>query len=74
VYEWEQTRSQQLLLDVQHATAGPLRLPGVPLRFDGGGRTDHLPPPTLGQHDAGVREWLDALDGVDALGAGEEAR
>jgi len=61
VYEWEQTRSQHLLLDVGHPTAGPLTLPGVPLRFDSGGRTEHLAPPTLGQHNAAVREWLDGL-------------
>ncbi|MCA1657009.1 MAG: CoA transferase, partial [Actinobacteria bacterium] len=68
VYGWEQTRSQQLVLDVEHATVGPLTLPGVPLRFDGGGRTEHLAPPALGQHDAVVRAWLDDCDA--AAGAG----
>ena len=66
VYEWEQTRSQGLLLDVEHATAGRITLPGLPLRFDRGGRTEHLAPPTLGQHDAAVRAWLDELDELDA--------
>ena len=33
VYEWEQTRSQGLLVDVDHATLGPITLPGPPLRF-----------------------------------------
>jgi crotonobetainyl-CoA:carnitine CoA-transferase CaiB-like acyl-CoA transferase len=63
VYEWDQTRSQGLLLDVEHATLGRITLPGPPLRFDGatlpGGRDKHLPPPTLGQHDDSVRAWLD---------------
>ncbi len=67
VYEWEQTRSQGLLLDVEHATLGRVTLPGPPLRFDGaaraGGRDEHLPPPTLGQHNASVPGWLDELDG-----------
>jgi formyl-CoA transferase len=63
VYEWEQTKSQQLLIDVEHATLGAIRLPGPPLRFDGGGRRRHAAPPTLGQHDASVRAWLDELDG-----------
>jgi len=67
VYDWEQTRSQGLLLEVEHATAGRLTLPGVPLRFDQGGRAEHLPPPTLGQHNESVRAWLDELD---ATGAG----
>ena len=35
VYDWDQTRSQGLLVDVEHATAGRLTLPGPPLRFDG---------------------------------------
>ena len=77
VYGWEQTRSQGLLLDVEHATLGRVTLPGPPLRFDGsalpGGREEHLPPPTLGQHEASVRAWLDEVDArVDAAtGAGE---
>lgn len=33
VYEWEQTRSQGLLVEVDHATLGTVRLPGPPLRF-----------------------------------------
>ena len=70
VYAWDQTRSQGLLIEVEHATAGRLELPGPPLRFDdnvhAGGRMEHLPPPTLGQHDASVRAWLDAADGGGA--------
>ena len=62
VYAWEQTRSQGLLLGVDHATAGPIELPGPVLRFDdnpyAGGRERHLAPPTLGQHDESVRAWL----------------
>ncbi|NYD41030.1 CaiB/BaiF CoA transferase family protein [Nocardioides panaciterrulae] len=66
VYAWEQTRSQGLLLDVEHATQGHLQLPGSPVRFDdnpfSGGRSTHAAPPTLGQHDSSIREWLDAED------------
>ena len=65
VYGWEQTRSQGLLLDVEHAALGPITLPGPPLRFDGGGRREHLAPPTLGQHDDSVIAWLDDLDRLD---------
>jgi crotonobetainyl-CoA:carnitine CoA-transferase CaiB-like acyl-CoA transferase len=64
VYSWEQTLSQGLLLSVQHPTQGELKLPGSPIRFDddpwSGGRSTHLAPPTLGQHDASIREWLDS--------------
>ncbi|MDJ0334393.1 CoA transferase [Salinibacterium sp. G-O1] len=63
VYEWDQTRSQGLIVDVEHSTLGALQLPGPPLRFfsaDGQEqtRTAHSAPPTLGQHNDSVREWL----------------
>jgi crotonobetainyl-CoA:carnitine CoA-transferase CaiB-like acyl-CoA transferase len=64
-YEWEQTRSQGLLVEVDHATLGRISLPGSPLRFDGGGRIKHAPPPTLGQHDESVRAWLDEVEPED---------
>jgi formyl-CoA transferase len=64
VYEWEQTRSQGLLVDVDHSTVGPLRLPGPAVRMDDARgvsvlRDQHAAPPTLGQHDAAIRAWLD---------------
>jgi crotonobetainyl-CoA:carnitine CoA-transferase CaiB-like acyl-CoA transferase len=62
VYAWDQTISQGLLLDVDHPTLGDIQLPGSPLRFDdnsfSGGRPQHLAPPTLGQHNESIREWL----------------
>ncbi len=59
VYEWDQTRSQGLLVEVDHPTLGRIRLPGPPLRFDDGGRTEHAAPPLLGEHDESVRAWLE---------------
>ena len=64
VYEWEQTRSQGLLINVDHATLGPITLPGPPLRFfssDGAEltRRKHRAPPVLGADNdlvAAVRE------------------
>jgi crotonobetainyl-CoA:carnitine CoA-transferase CaiB-like acyl-CoA transferase len=66
VYAWDQVRSQGLLVDVDHATLGPLQLPGPPLRFfeatpDGETETtrrNHAAPPVLGGSDAAIREWL----------------
>lgn len=62
VYGWEQTRSQGLVIEVDHPELGPIELPGSSLRFDdnpySGGRTDHAAPPLLGQHDESVRAWL----------------
>ena len=62
VYAWDQTRAQGLLVDVEHAALGRVTLPGPPLRFFEGDaevtRRDHDAPPTLGQHDDAVRDWL----------------
>ncbi|MER7983586.1 CoA transferase [Streptomyces sp. NPDC095817] len=67
VYAWEQTRSQRLLIDVEHQSVGKLSLPGSALRMfslDTTGaetettRVDHSPPPVLGAHADAVREWL----------------
>jgi crotonobetainyl-CoA:carnitine CoA-transferase CaiB-like acyl-CoA transferase len=58
VYEWDQTRSQGLLIDVDHAALGPITLPGPPLRFDQAEPARHSAPPTLNQHGAAIREWL----------------
>jgi formyl-CoA transferase len=62
VYEWEQTRSQGLVITVDHPTLGRIELPGPPLRFGdrpyAGGREKHAAPPLLGEHDEAVRAWL----------------
>lgn len=66
VYEWDQTRSQGLLIDVDHATLGTITLPGPPLRFfdiDGNERTHraHIAPPVLGADNHLIEAF-----GVDA--------
>jgi crotonobetainyl-CoA:carnitine CoA-transferase CaiB-like acyl-CoA transferase len=63
VYGWDQTRSQGLVVPVEHATLGTIELPGPPLRFfatDGTEltRSAHSAPPTLGEHDESVGSWL----------------
>ncbi len=77
VYQWEQTRSQGLVITVRHPVLGSIDLPGPALRFEddvagngglraaadaGDGYPGHAPPPLLGQHDAAVRAWLDEMD------------
>ena len=64
VYEWKQTKSQGLLVDVEHATLGTVTLPGPPLRFfesDGTEVTEtrHLAPPALGGDEDLIRTWLE---------------
>lgn len=62
VYAWEQARSQGLALTVNHPSLGEITLPGNAVRLDGspvtGGRRQHRPPPSLGEHGADVLTWL----------------
>lgn len=74
VYEWDQTRSQGLLVDVDHATLGQVTLPGPPLRFfDADGtettRREHVAPPALDGDGAYVRAWLDDGDAGTVAGS-----
>ncbi|MEU7897859.1 CoA transferase [Nonomuraea sp. NPDC049152] len=58
VYAWEQTRSQGLVVEVDHPVLGPIELPGPPLRFDGAEPFEHTAPPALGQDGEAVLSWL----------------
>lgn len=73
VYAWKQTRSQGLLIDVEHATLGRLELPGPPLRFFDGAeevtRSAHKAPPTLDADGEAVRRWLTETAGEAGAGA-----
>ncbi len=70
VYEWAQTRSQGLVIPVEHPVLGRIELPGPSLRFDEPDqpRGPDAPPPLLGQHDASVRSWLDEMDAAAHAG------
>ena len=66
VYAWDQTRSQGLLIDVEHASLGPIQLPGPALRFfdvigDKEAETTfrgHQSPPVLGAASTELDTWL----------------
>jgi crotonobetainyl-CoA:carnitine CoA-transferase CaiB-like acyl-CoA transferase len=66
VYAWEQTKSQRLIIDVQHASLGPIQLPGPALRFfeiSGDKEVEttpqhHQPPPLLGADNTNLDTWL----------------
>ncbi len=67
VYASPQVAAQGLVLEVEHPSLGRIRLPGSPLRFQGGAQAAPVPsrpPPGLGEHTEAVRRWL----------AGEEDR
>ncbi|MFE0150727.1 CaiB/BaiF CoA transferase family protein [Nonomuraea sp. NPDC059007] len=59
VYAWDQTRSQGLLVTVEHPVLGRIELPGPPLRFDGLPPAEHTAPPELGQDGDAVLAWLE---------------
>lgn len=67
VYRWEQTRSQRLLVDVEHATLGTLTLPGMALRtfemsaegeLSESTRLAHTAPPLLDADGPAIRGRL----------------
>lgn len=63
VYAWAQTRSQGLVVEVDHPELGRIELPGPPLRFDSHpGPAPHTPPPALDQDGDAVLSWLAARE------------
>ncbi|MGW5682454.1 CaiB/BaiF CoA transferase family protein [Nonomuraea sp. NPDC003754] len=58
VYAWDQTRSQGLVVEVDHPVLGRIELPGPPLRFDGAEPVEHTAPPALDQDGENVLSWL----------------
>ena len=63
VYAWDQTRSQGLVIEVDHPVLGPIELPGPPLRFDDAPPMRHGAPPALGEHNDEVLTWLEDREG-----------
>lgn len=60
----DQTRAREMVVDVEHPTAGSVSMVGIPFKMFGTPPTVRLPPPTLGQHS---REVL-----IDELGMKED--
>lgn len=62
VYDSEQTRSQGLLIEVDHPVLGRIELPGPALRFFNEHsvewRRKHSPPPEMGEHTQEIMAWL----------------
>jgi crotonobetainyl-CoA:carnitine CoA-transferase CaiB-like acyl-CoA transferase len=71
-YDWAQTRSQGLVVTVDHPILGPIELPGPPLRFfDQTGsewKREHTAPPLFGVDTETVLEWIRTAD-LPATGA-----
>jgi crotonobetainyl-CoA:carnitine CoA-transferase CaiB-like acyl-CoA transferase len=67
VYQWEQTRSQRLTLNVEHASLGTVTLPGMAVRtfemspageLSESTRREHGAPPVLNADGPAIRGWL----------------
>jgi crotonobetainyl-CoA:carnitine CoA-transferase CaiB-like acyl-CoA transferase len=50
VFEDPQVRHREMVVDVDHPTAGRIRLPGIPVKFGGTPARVQGPPPNLGEH------------------------
>lgn len=56
-------QARGMIETVEHPTAGPLRVPGIPIRFSRTPGGIRLPPPLLGEHtDEVLREFASADD------------
>ena len=58
VYATEQVRQQGLVWSAEHATLGPIELPGSPLRLARSPVSIRIAPPTLGEHSVQVRREM----------------
>jgi crotonobetainyl-CoA:carnitine CoA-transferase CaiB-like acyl-CoA transferase len=59
VFADAQVLHRRMLLEVEHPTAGTVRMAGMPVKFSATPATLRLPPPLLGQHsEAVLQAWL----------------
>jgi formyl-CoA transferase len=58
VYESAQVRAENLIWEVNHSRLGGIRLPGNPVQYSRSPVSAGLPPPSLGEHTAELRDAL----------------
>jgi crotonobetainyl-CoA:carnitine CoA-transferase CaiB-like acyl-CoA transferase len=59
VFAAPQVRHRDMLIEVEHPTAGTIRMAGIPVKFSATPASVRLPPPLLGQHTNEVlSSWL----------------
>jgi len=59
VFQSPQVLHRKMLLEVEHPTAGTVRMAGLPVKFSATPATIRLPPPLLGEHSEQVlSSWL----------------
>ena len=63
VFKAPQVLHREMLVQLEHPTAGTVRMAGVPVKFSATPASVRLPPPLLGQHNEEVLEsWLGMND------------
>lgn len=63
VFAAPQVRHRNMLVEVEHPTAGNVRMAGIPVKFSVTPASVRLPPPLLGQHTEEVlKSWLGTDD------------
>ncbi len=59
VFQAPQVLQRDMLIEVDHPTAGKVRMAGIPVKFSVTPASVRMPPPLLGEHnDAILRTWL----------------
>lgn len=59
VFSAPQVLHREMLVEVEHPTAGTVRMAGIPVKFSSTPASIRLPPPLLGQHTKDILEtWL----------------
>ena len=53
-----QVRAREMLVEIDHPSAGRITVPGLPIKFPGAPGSIRRPPPRLGEHTAEVLEEL----------------
>ncbi len=63
VFKAPQVLHREMLVQLEHPTAGTVRMAGIPVKFSATPASVRLPPPLLGQHNEEVLEsWLGMND------------
>ena len=66
VFDSPQVREREMLREIDHPTAGKVRMAGLPVKFSETPAAIRLAPPLLGEHnDRVLKDWL-GLDEADA--------
>jgi formyl-CoA transferase len=69
VFQAPQVLHRDMLMEVEHPTAGKVRMAGIPVKFSVTPASVRMPPPLLGEHNSAVlKNWLGmSADAIEEL-------